>query len=185
LHPSVQVVNRAAFKIISKVALEGVESPERSRLWFFCDDLARAERLDSLPAMLNGHSKGVRCVLGFQDLEALKRAYANRETEMEIINRCATVSWLKLTSAEMAEWASKRTGDVIPPGHFLRPPQDGDGGVRGVHLIKGLGGVFESTTQYEFPETNPADDFQARPDSQLVLRPWSEDDDRLLDGGQP
>ena len=111
-------------------------------------------------------------------------AYGNRETAMEITHRCATVSWLGLTSAETAEWASKRTGDVVPPAHFLHLPQDGGGGVRGVHLIKGVGGVFESTTHCEFPKIDPADNFQARPDSQFGLRPWDEDDDRWLNGGR-
>ena len=182
---SVQVVNRAAFSIIAKVVLAGLESPGLSRLWFFCDDLPAAGRLDSLLAMLNLRSKGVRCVLGVQALEGLTSAYGDRQTAMEIAARCATVSWLRLASAETAEWASKRTGGVIPPADFLDLPQAGAGDVHGVHLIRGVEGIFKCTAHYEFPKTNPADDFQPRPDSQFDLRPWSEDDDRWLEGGQP
>ena len=82
------------------------------------------------------------------------------------------------------KWGSRRTGDVIPAAHFLRLAYCQDGSVHGVHLINGVGGLFESTTGYEFPETNPADHFQARSGLQFGLRPWSEDDDRWLDRGQ-
>jgi len=185
MQPSVEVVNGSALRIITRALVAGPESPDRARLWFFCDDLPAAGRLEFLPAMVNARAKGVRCVLGFHDLEGLAGVYGNRETAMEIAARCATISWLKLASAETAEWASRRTGDVISPADFLNLPQDGGGAVRGVHLIKGLGGVFESTTRYEFPKTNPADDFQPRPDSRLRLRPWSADDDKWLNDGRP
>jgi hypothetical protein len=185
LRTALQDVNRAALKTISRKLLSEPESPRRSRLWFFGDDFVTAGQFDCLRAMLDGRSKGIRCALCFQDLEGMTPAYGNAEHAREVSPSCATMSWLKLTSTETAEWASRCTGNVVPAAAFLHLPSFESGNVHGVHLIKGVGGVFESTAHHDFPKTNPADDFQPRPDSQFALNPWSDEDDKWLDAGQP
>jgi hypothetical protein len=212
LQASLEIINRVAFNMIATDFSSERESPRRSRLWFFCDELKTAGRLDALPKLMNARSKGVRCVLGFQDLEGLIEAYGSPEIPKEIVNRCATVSWIKLTSPDTAEWAAKRTGEVeryeyletqpkkdkenktvaehltkreaFLPAEFLNLPDYASGDVAGIHLIKGVGGVFKSTAHYEYPKTN-VPDFDPRPDSEQVLAPWDESDDEWLDGGQP
>jgi hypothetical protein len=92
----------------------------------------------------------VRCVLGFQDIEGLALAYGNQETPKEIVNRCATVAWLKLTSIETAKWASSRCRGAMSPAEFLSLPDFSSGNVHGVHMIKGLGGVFKSSAPHQY-----------------------------------
>jgi hypothetical protein len=214
LQASLEPLNRVAFKMISSEFLSQRESPVYSRLWFFCDELKTAGRLDSLPALMNARSKGVRCVLGCQDIEGLIQAYNSHETPKEILNRCKTVTWLRLTSNDTADWASKRTSDMeryeymgsktagknetsvseqltkreaVMAAEFLNLPDYVNGNVCGYHMIKGLGGIFQSTAHYQFNSSDVAD-FDPRPTSEQLLKPWGPDDDAWLDGkisGEP
>jgi len=204
LQSALEPLNRVAFKIISSDFLSERESPVRSRLWFYCDELKTAGRLDSLPQMLNARSKGVRAVLGFQDIEGLIDVYG-KEKAHEILSRCTSVSVLKLTSTDTAEWASRRTGEferfeyfdtqtkdgttvgehlakreAVMPSEFLTLPDYSGGNATGFHLVRGVAGVFKATAHYAFPNTNPADDFQPRDESEQELAPWTSDDERRL-----
>jgi hypothetical protein len=205
LQPALEPLNRVAFKIITTDFLSEPESPLRSRLWFFCDELKTAGRLDTLPMVLNARSKGVRAVLGFQDIEGIIDAYGSKEKAFEIAGRSASVSWLKLTSTETAEWASRRTGEferfeyfdtqtkdgtsvgeqyakreAVMPSEFLNLPDFSGGNATGVHLIRGVDGVFKSTSHHTFPKTDPADDFHARDESEQILALWTAADDERL-----
>ena len=71
-----------------------------------------------------------------------------------------------------------RKREVLLPSDFLSLPDFAAGTVHGIHLIRGIGDVFRASAHYEFPKTNPADDFQARPDSQVDLDPWNDEDDK-------
>lgn len=205
LQPALEPLNRVAFKIIATDFLSEPESPTRSRLWFFCDELKTAGRLDTLPLVLNARSKGVRAVLGFQDLEGIVDAYGSKEKASEIVGRCATVTWLKLTSTETAEWASRRTGeferfeyfdtqtkdgtnvgehlakrDSVMPSEFLTLPDYTGGFATGYHILRGVAGVFKGSSYHKFPNTDPADDFQPRDSTEQVLAPWTPADERRL-----
>ena len=208
LQASLQTLNRVAIKMISTAFLSEGESPRRTRLWFFCDELKYAGRLDSLPALLNGRSKGVRCVLGFQDIEGLESDYGNKEIPREILSRCSTVSFLRLTSPDTADWAGKRTGEVerfeymesqspeksekglaehltkrevILPSEFMSLPDFIEGKVHGFHMIKGVGGVFRSVAPYLFAKTDVLD-FDPRPANQQELAAWNDQDQEWLEG---
>ena len=208
LQASLEPINRVMFKMIAEAFLAERESPQISRLWFFCDELKTAGRLDSLPRLMNARSKGVRCVLGFQDLEGLVETYRSAETAKEILNRCTTVSWLKLTSRDTANWASERSGEFerfeyldtqtkdgsstsehltkregIMPSEFLGLPDFSGGVAHGFHLIKGIRGVFPSSAHYAFPPKAAIPDFDPRPDAEQLLTPWNDSDDTWLDGG--
>jgi len=207
LQAALEPLNRIAFKVISTEFLSERESPNRSRLWFFCDELKTAGRLDNLPLLLNARSKGVRSVLGFQDLEGLIDAYGSKEKALEVASRCATAAILRLTSTDTAEWASKRTGEferfeyfetqtkdgtnigehltkreAVLPSEFLTLPDFAEGtrAIAGIHLIRGLKGVFRSSTQAHFPKGNDVPDFDPRNEGEQVLAPWSVEDARRL-----
>jgi hypothetical protein len=196
------------FKMIAETFLSERESPQVARLWFFCDELKTAGRLDSLPRLMNARSKGVRCVLGFQDFEGLVETYRSAETAKEILNRCTTVSWLKFTSRDTANWASERSGEFerfeyldtqtrdgsstsehltkregIMASEFLGLPDFSAGVAHGFHLIKGVRGVFPSSAHYGFPPNTGIPDFDPRPDAEQLLTPWNDSDDTWLDGG--
>jgi hypothetical protein len=96
LRAALEIINRVALKMVSTTFLSQRESPKRARLWFFCDELKIAGRLDALPDLLNGRSKGIRCVLGFQDIEGSVLAYNNDlYLAKEILNRCMTANCAK------------------------------------------------------------------------------------------
>lgn len=205
LQPALEPLNRIAFKIIATDFLSEPESPMRSRLYFLCDELKTAGRLDALPLLMNARSKGVRAVLGFQDIEGIIDAYGSREKAFEIANRCATVAFLKLTSTETAEWASRRIGELeryeyletltkdgtnvgeslvkrpaFMPSEFLNLPDSVGGFVAGIHVIRGVSGPFTHTSHHKFPSTAPSLDFQPRDESDQVLEPWTAEDERRV-----
>ncbi len=183
LHPSLQHINRCAFTTISTAFLSEPESPKESRLWFFCDDLVGAGWLDLLPALMNARSKGVRCVLGFQDIEGLGSVYGNPVTPPEILNLCRSISWLKTNSAKTAEWASNFCGGVLPPSEFQNLPQFASGNSHGVHMIKGFDGIFKASAHHQFQKSDVLD-FDPRPESQQFLEPWGPDDDKWFEGAE-
>lgn len=201
LQESLEPLNRIAFKFIATTFFSEPESPMHARLWFFCDELKTAGRLQDLTVLLNSRSRGVRCVLGFQDMEGLIYAYRSKELAKEIVGRCATVSVLKLSSDDTADWASKRMGecerfeyletqtkdgknvgesltkrDVVMPSEFKALPDISAGEVTGVHLIRGVTGVFKSTAKYRYPERTPHEDFQPRDDADQELDEWTDKD---------
>jgi len=157
-------------------------------MWFFCDELADAGRLDGLPALLNARSKGVRCVLGFQDFEGLFIGYESHDQAKAIVGKCDTISWLHLSNDETAEWASKRSGkaerlermdsqskdgvttgehladrDAILASEFTGLPIITDGVVDGFHLIRGIGGIVRRKLKFTYKTLNRADDFWQHP----------------------
>ena len=210
LQASLEHINRAALKMASSDFSVEDESALRSRLWFFCDELKFAGRLDSLPILLNSRSKGVRCVLGFQDMEGLVRRYGSIEAVREILSGCKNISWLRLTSSDTAKWASERSGELerfeyletrtkdqqdksvgehlakreaILPSEFLNLPDFVSGDADGFHLIMGAGGVFRSIAHYEFPKKS-VPNFDPRPAADQILADWNDADDEWLDGGE-
>jgi hypothetical protein len=177
-----QPIYNAAFKIISTTILSEQNTPAHSRFGLFCDDLTTLGLLDPISTMLNARSKGVRCALVLRDVEGLAAKLHSAGTAEEIVNRCATVSWLKLSSAETAAWASRRCGEAVGPSEFLNLPSYSSGEVSGIHLIRNVGGVFKSTARYEFARTTTAD-FEARSRSDEILPPWNASDDEWLNSG--
>jgi len=66
------------------------------------------------------------------------------------------------------------------PSEFLNLPDYSGGYVTGVHLVRGVAGVFKSTSHHKFPNTDPADDFHPRDDGEQTLAPWTAEDERRL-----
>jgi type IV secretory pathway TraG/TraD family ATPase VirD4 len=130
----------------------------------------------------------VRCVLGFQDFEGLFIGYDSHDKAKAIIGKCDTISWLRITTEDTAEWASKRSGkverleymesrgkdgttvgehlaerDAIMAAEFMSLPTVKKGMVEGFHMVRGMGGVFRDRIQYEFKVLNKARNFTERP----------------------
>jgi hypothetical protein len=196
--------NRLMFDFLSPTLISGPESPGRARYWVFLDELQDASRLDGLIPLLNlGRSKGVRCVLGFQDLEGLHLAYGQHEGD-KLAALAANVSLLRLTSTRTADWGNRRVGDaerweythswsdktsisehlqrrdVVMPSELLNLPYPSAGTVHGFHLIKGVAGVIERAATLPLYEPDPSEDFRPRPTSGQHLREWSDADAERL-----
>jgi hypothetical protein len=199
---SLQILNRAMLKIVTAAFFTLGESQTKTRMWFFCDELADAGRLDGLPALLNARSKGVRCVLGFQDFEGLFIGYESHDQAKAIVGKCDTISWLHLSNDETAEWASKRTGkverlermdsvskdgvttgehlaerDAILASEFMGLPIAADGIVDGFHMIRGINGIVRRPLKFEYKTLDRADDFWQQPKSvSQELMEWNDAD---------
>jgi len=199
---SLQILNRAMLKIVTAALFTLGESPTKTRMWFFCDELSEAGRLDGLPTLLNARSKGVRCVLGFQDFDGLFIGYESHDKAKAIVGKCDTISWLRLTNDETAEWASKRSGkaerlekmdsvskdgvttgehlaerDAIMASEFMGLPVITDGMVDGYHMIRGIRGINRRQLNYEYKKLNRADDFWPHPKTVTQeLLEWNTED---------
>ncbi len=143
----VDAINRILLNQIAYFILAGPESATGSRFWFLFDDMNGAGRLSSLPPLLNGRSRGVRCALSFADVDGLARIYGEQAAVDEILLRCSTVAFLKLASSSTASWASQQTGHDFHPADFLNLPQCGAENITAVHMIRGLSGNFKATTK--------------------------------------
>lgn len=185
---TLQAINRVMLKMIKEEFFAQRESPQATRLWFFCDELKDAGRLDALPDLLNARSKGVRSVLGFQDLEGLYVGYKSKDEAKTLIGKCGNIAFLHLETNETAEWASKRTGrveqleimeqvdkdknrsfgehlaerDAVLASEFTGLPTMLNGQIHGIHIVRGLG-IVRRAVPAKFPEINPDDNFWPRP----------------------
>ena len=108
---TVQRVNQLLVRRASQVLLARSDENPVDWTWWFVDELREAARLNGLRQMLNeGRSKGVRVVLGFQDIEGLYALYDKHEAE-EMIGLCANRVFLHLDNPGTREWASDFLGE--------------------------------------------------------------------------
>lgn len=106
-------LNRVIFRRAAELALDQTESETR-RVWFFIDELPQAGRLDGLDSLfVKGRSKGVTVVIGFQDIDGLRRpSLYGEQWANEIVGQCGNYAILRLNSDRTAEWASRVIGDA-------------------------------------------------------------------------
>lgn len=200
-----ETINRIMFKLIQQAFAGEPESPNRTRAWFFCDELKNAGRLEALPALLNARSKGVRSVLGFQNLEGLYTTYASKDQAKEVADGPGTVTWLRITSNETKEWAEKRCGQLeryekmtsqspqgeslnenlvkresVMASEFATLAEYNAGDVEGIHIIRSIGGPIQRTAHYKFPTVDPLDNFHPRDASEQELAGWTDEDERFF-----
>jgi len=103
-------INRALFARLSQLLLSQTEPQGMS--WVFMDEVRAAGQLEGLDKLLiEGRSKQVCCVLGFQDMDGLSEAYGERVAR-EMLGQCRNQAFLALTSSTTAEWASEMIGKV-------------------------------------------------------------------------
>lgn len=203
LQASLSLINRVMFRQLTECIMAEPESPGKSRFVFYCDEAKHAGRLD-LPKFINTRSKGGRVVLGFQDLPGLYSVYG-KPVAMEIVGGFHTVSFLKITEIETAQWASRVIGeamyiediaDPLPEGGEGKPHRNrvkreavlpseimnlrtfGDGRVEGFHRFMGTEHAVRQIVRYPFHKTDPTRDFQRRPSEQEKLAEWTEDDSK-------
>jgi hypothetical protein len=113
-HPSytsaITPINHAIFKLLSDLLLSGPET-ETKKTWLFLDEVREAGRLEGLRSLLNqGRSKGARVVLGFQDIEGMRKQYGAEEAH-EIVGLCNSRTFLRTDSFATAKWAQENVGE--------------------------------------------------------------------------
>ena len=103
LRAPLDAINRVLFQRLSELILSQSESDTR-RTWVFLDELKEMGKLDNLPRLLNeGRSKGVRGVLGWQQMEGIKEEYGE-QLGLEIAGICANKALLRTDSPTTADY---------------------------------------------------------------------------------
>lgn len=110
--PTIEAINRAIVAVASQILLSAAEPSAQRRTWLVFDELSKAGRLDGLDKMLTeGRSRGIRCVIGFQDIEGMRSPRAfGPETANEIVGQCANKAIFRLGDEKTATWASEIIG---------------------------------------------------------------------------
>lgn len=112
---TLQRVNQLLMKRVSQLALTRSEERPVDLTWFFLDELREAGELSGLrQLMTEGRSKGVRVVLGFQDIDGLYSVYGKHETE-EMVGLCGNRLVLHLDNPFTRKWASEFFGEAEIP----------------------------------------------------------------------
>lgn len=114
---TMQRINQLLMKRVSQLALSRNDERPVDLTWFFLDEVREAGKLDGLRRLMTeGRSKGVRVVLGFQDIEGLYSLYDEHEAE-EMVGLCANRIVLHLDTPKTRKWASEFFGEeetVLP-----------------------------------------------------------------------
>jgi len=91
--------------------ISGMKESRNRRIWCFLDELGQLgdAKIESLhKALTVGRSKGLRCVIGIQDVGALQTMYGDKLTET--ISGQAGTFFGGLQSGENAKWSSAQFG---------------------------------------------------------------------------
>jgi type IV secretory pathway TraG/TraD family ATPase VirD4 len=171
---AMQALNELLFRRVADLVVHrperrpNSEEATKPEMWFFLDELRSIGKLDKLPNLLNkGRSKGVRAVLGFQDLNGLFAVYRDNVAK-EILATCENFGALALTNPDSREWASQffssyyktfstrsqtfgagshsfstseqiQLVPAVPPSVFANlPPASPEGGFSGMFYIRAM-----------------------------------------------
>jgi type IV secretory pathway TraG/TraD family ATPase VirD4 len=112
---TVMQLNLAIFHRLSQL-LRDLQEAEREkgrpprRNWIVIDELREAGRFVGLSDLLTeGRTKGVRMVLGFQDINGLQIVYG-KELAKSIVGACQNKAFLRTTDQDTKEFASSNFG---------------------------------------------------------------------------
>lgn len=108
-----QTINNLIIERMSQILLASLAEQPADLTWLFFDELREAGRFTGFHSLLTmGRSKGVRIVLGFQDLSGLRATFGKDEAE-EILAICDNKAILHLGSPESAAWASELFAETL------------------------------------------------------------------------
>jgi hypothetical protein len=151
--PSVQAINQLIMKRLGDIILELPDSLNR-KIWFFIDEARMAGKFEGLSELVvEGRSKGVCPVLGFQDLDGFFHVYGEKEGN-ELIGQFSNRCILGLRSQRTAEWASKLFGEYegFEFHESTTSNSSGTGTTTSYQLAKRQGFL---TSQFDLPQTGP------------------------------
>lgn len=103
--------NRVIFYRLVQLALKQPETRE-AQTWFFLDEFREAGKLEGINSLIvRGRSRGVRVVLGFQDIKGLRDVYGENVAD-ELTGVCVNKAILRLDSPATAQWAAEAFADA-------------------------------------------------------------------------
>jgi hypothetical protein len=151
--PSVRAINQLIMSRLGEIILDLPDSRTR-KIWFFIDEARMAGKFEGLSELVvEGRSKGVCPVLGFQDLDGFFHVYGEKEGN-ELIGQFANRCILGLRSQRTAEWASKLFGEYegFEFHESTTSNSSGIGTTTSYQLAKRQGFL---TSQFDLPQTGP------------------------------
>ena len=107
----IRAVNQVIFTRAAQLLLDQPEQAQQQNLgpstYIVLDEAPAMGKLNKLKDLATeGRSKGVSLTLGFQEVDDMRKVYG-REDTTAILGQCNCKSFLRLSSAETAEWASR------------------------------------------------------------------------------
>lgn len=205
LRAPLDAMNRILFQRLCAFMLTAEETAT-PHTWVFLDEVREAGHLDGLSRLMTkGRSKGVRVIMGFQDMEGMRAAYGDRLAN-ELVAMCENTAILKLNSPATAQWAAQLIGEYEAT-EYTRGVSHGPGGTtystsehiarRDAVLASELRelppadrnechgyfitprqGVFRARVRYGplLMSAGPEPNFIERPASHHKLVPWTDED---------
>jgi type IV secretory pathway TraG/TraD family ATPase VirD4 len=153
---AVHAINRVLLTRLAQLLLDQPDSDTR-RSWLFLDEVPKIRSWEKLELLLtNGRSKGICCVLGFQDIEGTQEAYGEKKAH-SLINQCASAALLK-AQGNTARWEAQMIGEyealVRRYGRsFVSNAQGGSSGLTSQEQYERREAVFHAEFQ-NLPPTN-------------------------------
>jgi len=107
---AMSAINRVFFQLLAESLLDVLTRPVLENPTFIIlDELEQLGTLESLEPLMNkGTSLGITLVLGFHDIQTLRRYY--REATNGIVTMCGHYAFLRVNNPETARWASDLMG---------------------------------------------------------------------------
>lgn len=104
-------INAMISTITAQITAPSFNDNKSRRIWVFLDELPQLGKMDHLsPLMEVGRSKGIRVVIGTQDISQLRAIYGQDGTNAWA-SMIGTSIYGRVAGGETAEWIAKRVGD--------------------------------------------------------------------------
>ena len=104
-------VNAMISTITAQVTSPSYNDSKTRKIWVFLDELPQLGKIEDLsPLMAVGRSKGIRVVIGTQDISQLKAIYGQDGTNAWA-SMIGTSIYGRVAGGDTAEWISKRIGE--------------------------------------------------------------------------
>lgn len=108
---STALINALISVVAGTIASPSLPDDPNRRIWLILDEFPQLGRLKDIGALIRmGRSKGLRIVLGVQDIAELRNIYGTHQTDAWASSFTTSI-YTRLEGGETAEWVSKRIGD--------------------------------------------------------------------------
>jgi len=97
----------------SKINSPDFEDSKTRKIWFFLDEFPQLGKLENFSPLLEvGRSKGVRVVIGAQDMAQIQKLYGDEDAQ-SWASMVGTQIFARINPGETADWVAKLVGDRI------------------------------------------------------------------------
>jgi hypothetical protein len=97
----------------SRINSPDFEDSKTRRIWFFLDEFPQLGKIENFAPLLEvGRSKGVRVVIGAQDMAQIRKLYGRDEAHAWA-SMVGTQIFARINPGETADWVAKLVGDRI------------------------------------------------------------------------